>query len=270
MKSLKYFFVIFCLLSLAIFYNSCVKDYENVTKLPSIDKYRIIGQEHNRVIKLVFNELDLTENDKIGSSSYIHNRIKMAIPTEFNEYQKTNISDKFHFHKMIASGNIPTNDEFLNDICNSELLKKLIRDLVLAVSEGNQNISELNNKITEIEKIGIKNLDEADLHILLSATSIGMYSSKLWYPESLGGEEYFKEIILSNRLNTSLRGINWGKLAGHDVIGAVAGAAGALIASGGAAAVPNPLLGGMPTAGAYALVSGGFASAHSAWDDLFN
>lgn len=50
-----------------------------------------------------------------------------------------------------------------------------------------------------------------------------------------------------------------------DATGMLSGVAANIVATGGAGAIPNPALGGMPTAGAVGLITGAGASINTLW-----
>lgn len=91
-------------------------------------------------------------------------------------------------------------------------------------------------------------------------SSVAKYSTRLWYPESWGGEEGIK--YLNGEFNSlQFRGINWGKVVLSDALGIVSGATTAVVAGGGTAALP--LCGGIPCASVLGLISGATGSAYS-------
>ena len=93
---------------------------------------------------------------------------------------------------------------------------------------------------------------------------VGYHSCELWMPINLGGMGYFKllkEINFRNCNATKVYSRTWFcETFLTDMVGTVAGATSAVVATGGAAAIPNPAFGGMPTAGVIGVIQGVAAS----------
>ena len=95
-------------------------------------------------------------------------------------------------------------------------------------------------------------------------------SVELWFPTDLGGLGYNEILTLKISSNRISMRKNWfmkwvessefGTFIISDAVGAVAAVGASLVSSGGATAIPNPALGGIPTAGVVGLIYGASAS----------
>lgn len=112
------------------------------------------------------------------------------------------------------------------------------------------------------------NLSTQELIYFGAMFDVAIHSLRLWSDSEFGGENKylaFRQVIDKNcNYNVvHLRKINWGKVFGIDAVMTVAGAMTSVINSGGATAVPNPALGGIPTAGVVGVITGVAGSAVS-------
>lgn len=208
-----------------------------------IDKkqFEEIGIKHNFAVKHMLENTD-KHPTKENIVKYVYSGLKYILPEEYQIFTQYGSPIDFNYSDMIIYNRNPDFNTYLYNLGISDNLKKLLVQMSeLTLKE--LPLNELEVGLYEIEIYGYNILNEADLVVLLSATSVARYSAKFWYPESLGGEGGMK--YLSNNTLQS-RGFNWGALITVDAVGVVAGAAGALIGTGGAAALP--LCGGVPCA----------------------
>jgi len=282
------FFVVICFIN----FNSCVKAFPDSSKIVDKDLFKSIGIKHNLAVKYVFEHVDLLNINPDSVTSVTESLIKEVLPSESKIFQSSKIS----LDQIKKSINVGAKPDFKNDVSKLSISRDLknrmyiLFDLVAA----NLAIPEFESKLDNLENDAINNLDQKELSAFLPATSIARYSARLWTPVEKGGENKGLNNSLNGKNKVQLREYDfsywtfgfeyyfddidqgddpivkaqkqsispfWGELIGWDVSAGFAAAATSLIASGGLSAVPNPALGGVPTAGAIALFSGGFASA---------
>ena len=134
-----------------------------------------------------------------------------------------------------------------NDISYSE-----VYDLTCAFYE--ENLSNLNN--------------ETEQYLFELFIDVAINSAEFWMNEENGGQN---GVVDGRKINKLCQGeqdySNNNRFAWvlHDATGALAGALAAGATTGGAAFVPNPLLGGIPTAGVVGAITGAAASINSLW-----
>ncbi|MBL0111897.1 MAG: hypothetical protein IPP42_14095 [Saprospiraceae bacterium] len=121
------------------------------------------------------------------------------------------------------------------------------------------------NRIHALENESIlSNLNIGEKQIMANAFSVAKSSAQYWLPTSLGGENkyHLNKKFDFNQVGDQLemRSFSWGKLIGSDIAGMVEGATIAVASTGGAAALPNPVFGGVPTASVVGVITGAFQS----------
>ncbi len=226
-----------------------------------VDKkmFEKIGVKHNIAVQYILEKTDGTiSRENILKHGY--SQLKNVLPAEYQIFEQYGSPIDLEYTNMIIYDNEIDFDDYIRNLKISNDLKKLLIQMSELVLKE-LPINELEVGLEEIEIKGSHILNKSDLVILYTATSVAKYSANFWYPESIGGEggmKYFSKTIKSDN-TLYARGFSWGKLITVDAVGIVAGAAAALVSTGGAAAAPA--CGGIPCAGVVGLINGAFDSA---------
>jgi len=266
-----YFSRLFILAAVLGFLFSCQKesvktDEQQVLALNNdasvINPLDPVGVYHNIAVKHVLKGMNEDQITDVNSD-YILSKIEEKYPLFYAEFEALSMDTlhifggddgAYQFFDYFTSQN-NTSEQF------NQLLKKLFDEVL---NENHYDILTVRLNTIEEEAISL-GLSEIELNSLLVGTSVARHSAKLWYPEELGGEygiQYFDDegYVPTHPIIEERNGINWGSVIISDAIGGIGGALTSLINTGGATAIPNPLLGGVPTAGAVAVAAGVTAS----------
>lgn len=123
-----------------------------------------------------------------------------------------------------------------------------------------QEVASIQTSICEYYQQNKTGLSNDELVYFGTMTEVAMFSAELWQSSYFGGQGKHSEFqnVLNNLCGESvqIRSICWSCIILADATGAVSAAATSLVASGGASAIPNPLFGGIPTAGVIAVIGG--------------
>lgn len=259
---------------------ACDKQDNLDTNNRQLDRATIdrIGQMHNEALKLVLeNTIEIPPHKEMTNS--IYQLTRATLPEEYALFQAQGFKPGNAFDEMLVNNKDLDYKKFISEIKSSAGLKSSLNEL-LDILEQNLPLSEMTDLVIRIEDRALETLSQEDAVVFLSAASVARHSAKFWYSEIRGGEggiKYLKapktqsfDIIYDeygNPIDTEdpeyqLR-INPWKVVAADAIGVVATAAISVVNSGGASALPNPLFGGIPTAGIAGLIGGVAASATS-------
>lgn len=270
--------VLFTVASLIAFIFACEKDLQPLKSKQKVDvtKFNYIGKMHNEALKFVLeNTTQLPTNKEIPE--HVHRLVKEFLPRDYSIFENNRKQMSEEVELMITAQKKVDAFEYIKTLKISKELKHLLNQMMNTINQG-MPLNSLQEELSKLENSGIQTLNDGELTILLSSTSVAKYSAKFWYPASLGGEggikylkiqpkqsfgdyDYGVETDPEETLEERRIRLNWAKIIGVDAISVVGAAAMSIVESGGASAIPNPLLGGMPTAGAIGLIGGAVGSA---------
>ncbi len=178
-----------------------------------------------------------------------------------------NSTDLASFLSIYNSSNFNF-EQHISSLSFSTALTPILIGLV-NLMEGldySQQISVIQDAICNYYEQNKTGLNQDDLVYFGAMVDVATYSTELWMGSTYGGLNKYSEFqnILDNLCNGSVqyRGF-WSNIILSDAAGMLTGVAGSLVATGGGSALPNPFLGGMPTAGAVGLVVGAGANGFS-------
>lgn len=230
------------------------------------------GEMHNQLVSLMIDNWSICSTD----ADEIANEIKRIINNkgydiaedqnlDFNEFKAiVNSLDLSSLLYTLNAANFNF-EEAIDGQSFSLLLKAKMKGLVDLMEEMNYNkeVSIIQSDICNYYNQEKTGLNQDDLIYFGIMTDILIHSTGLWLASELGGQNKYIEFqsVLNNICGGAVqeRGF-WSKIILADAFGAIASAGSSLISSGGATALPNPLLGGIPTAGVIAVVGGASAS----------
>ena len=239
-------------LLILILLTSCLNEQPRQEIVFDQIQFEKVGELHNEA--LVFslkNSVKLPE--KRNQLQWIENNLQTTLSKEYDFYRRHGFKLDEELLNMLQRGNT---QEIFNRIESLELSpegKFLLQDIGHKILE-NPNINDFYLYLDRALSKARKNLNPEELVIIFSAASIAKSSMQLWYPQEKGGEGGLS--YLPHSEIAQLRGINWGKIILSDYVGIVTGATAAVVATGGAAAIPNPALGGLPPASVIGLIEG--------------
>lgn len=267
-------------------------------QLPSgLDRslFEQIGINHNLAVRYLLQNINpqAGEEERHEKMSAL---LKHILPLEYKIYEESGGPADHAYTQMVAQES-PDYIAYVNSLKLSAAMKNFLIRMIDLADEG-LPLFIFESRLHDLENSAAKTLNGTELVILLCALSVARYSARLWYPEKMGGEDAFRYLrndrvnwnAIQNDLTITLsasstvkystklsfpgdtgesniqkrRRIKWGKVILADAVGLVGGALSSMVATGGASALPNPALGGMPTASAAGLVSAATNSTASA------
>ena len=177
---------------------------------------------------------------------------------QLNEYSKINYNNR----------NYNSEVEQYMGMASSNLKLELLKLLEFVEGYNFISINEFENNLhyfINSNERSLSKLSNPEKAIMADAFSVAQNSALFWLPTQLGGYNRYYQFknfnIIPDKNQLELRKFSWGILIGSDIAGIVEGATVSLIESGGAAALPNPLFGGVPTASVVGVAVGAFQSA---------
>lgn len=233
---------------------------ETSLNVPDFDRevFEEVGVMHNKALKHALENapVDLPKNE---ARKFAHSQLKISLPEAYKAFEDAEFPVDQNFERVLVS----SNPDFISYFEENPNLSIPLKKYLIEMSEvilADLPIKEVNTQLNKLEDAAEKELTIEDLSVLFSSTSVAKYSTQFWYPESRGGEYGIKYL---GRKNLELRKINWGKVILSDAAGVVVAAAGSVATSGGLTALPNPVLGGLPTASLWGVFGGASASIQS-------
>lgn len=231
------------------------------------------GQMHNDLVMLI------TENYSICSNNIddITNEIKQILKENSQPIVESygmnfaafrTLVDTAAFSLATTSILEPVSDPIHyieNHNVLSPILKSQMIGLVKLLDEigDNTSVDKIQGEICYYYYENVGNLtNNTDIMYFGSMVDVALHSVAFWSPSSNGGNNGYYNFSNSTALlcagmandQVGFR-IDWGKVFSADAVGVIAGATRAVL-SNPALAVPNPALGGIPTAGVVGVVSG--------------
>ncbi|MCB9080985.1 MAG: hypothetical protein H6555_04660 [Lewinellaceae bacterium] len=235
---------------------SCEKSESELASI-SVASFEEIGLKHNIALRhILAKTIQKPRSEEM--ESWVMNQLSEMLPLEYQVYQQNKGEIDPTLSQALAYGTPFDHTTLIQHLQVSAALKGFLlqmSDLILADLE----IPAFERELVALQDQASAQLNQEELVILYASASVAKYSTRFWYPKSRGGESGM-DYLPENLRNGSLRGILWGKVILSDAVGTVAGAVGALATSGGAAAIPNPLTGGIPPAGIAGLIGGAASS----------
>ncbi|MBL7829826.1 MAG: hypothetical protein JNK41_02270, partial [Saprospiraceae bacterium] len=186
----------------------------------------------------------------------------------YTEFLK--VVSKINWEKQNQTLQLIKNDNysFIDSLNVSSLLKTKIHAFanLLDTIQYEQPVINLKNTVNNYYYSNLNGLSQNEIILFGSMIDVALSSIDFWSDSSVGGANklnYFRnriDQICPPIINNRWGGIKWGKVFLSDATGIIGGATRAIVASGGAAALPNPAFGGIPSAGIAGLVGGATSS----------
>ncbi len=227
------------------------------------------GNLHNQLVTLIIQNWTICSDDNEDISSEIRrileNEAQSIIESndmDFDEF--INVLDLVDLISVVQDFNTSSFDfeEYLNEFGFSSSLNGKLIGLADVINVSTGTVSEIQNSICLYYQNNKSSLNNDDLTLFGAMTDVAIHSTELWLDTSEGGQNKyfeFQQIQIQICDDESAQQRWWGEIIIADAIGTVT--AGAAAAANPLFLVPNPLLGGAPTAGALALLGGVSASA---------
>lgn len=266
---------------------SCNKDQINTQLIDKESKYKILdevdlgflnfkeGDLHNQLCKIFIDNWSICSNDTASVNAEIK-RILTSNCQSFVQTQNWNYSafldlvSKINWAKQYQTIQLIGNDNysFIDSFNVSSLLKSKIHGFagLLDTILCEQPLINLTNTVNNYYYSNLNGLSQNEIILFGSMIDVAFSSIDFWSDSSVGGSNklnYFRnriDQICPPIINKRWGGIKWGKVFLSDATGIIGGATRAIVASGGAAALPNPAFGGIPSAGIAGLVGGATSS----------
>ena len=228
------------------------------------------GAFHNQLVGLIVENWSICSKEPSAISAEMKRilinkgrNVVEANNMNFEEFKS--VLNTIDLTAVAVNSSLPL-ETYIEGLSVSRGLKSKIKDFVLFVEalDPAQSVSINQNLICNYYQQNSPELSADDLILYGAMVDVTSHSIECWVGTSTGGQNKYAEFqILLNNLcgNSFQRAWGWGKLFATDGIAMLAGAANSVIASGGTSAIPNPLFGGVPTAGVIGVVSGAAASA---------
>ncbi len=265
MKKLITTYLSMSLMIMAFF--SCMDEEKSVTtpelqtKAQSEAASYQIGQKHNELADIIINHWSIEETDPES----IKNEIDRILQTETGEFcARYGISQKA-FNNQIDPEQ--TYETIKDDIIRATYWEGLGASEVLAEkmvlfvetfgdADGSEEVSDLQAAIIDHKNHHASDLSGTELDIYLQSMDVAIHSVEFWYPVDQGGMGRYDQFGGGATAGRLEAWPGFGKIFTADVVGVAQGAIGAVVATEGAAAAPNPAFGGLPTASVVGLVMG--------------
>jgi hypothetical protein len=222
---------------------------------PLENPYDKVGEMHNEAVKYVLQNLE-----EAPASDEVYQTVINTLKGKYSEEYFENIP------------NLPNNNiyEHLRNEMKSKFSAEFFAEIesMETFMKTTPNVTQVwENVATKVNSANGTISDETERMYYYHFLSVIKYSSKLWMTTEQGGENGLSLIKFSSDNGKSgdslLRVPGW-KIFLADAAGCVAGAAGSVAATGGASAIPNPALGGLPTASLVGVIAGAGASINKA------
>lgn len=248
---------------------SCSVDTNNEIELRSNEcsfENMKFGKIHNLLLKDVILEYEFCETPSENSLiSFIKPKLNNDLlyseyGFERNKFIELVNNSQFTDLTNIMNGNFNTST-YINSInINSSVKIKILElnNLILQMDE-NSDVGEIQNFVCQYyqqQSIGLIGNDKLFFDIFCD---VAYHSCEFWLPTDKGGANYAKKLsdIITDNCESKLDlRFGWGKFFLTDAVCCVAAAATSVVDSGGLSAVPNPALGGLPTAGVVGVIGG--------------
>jgi hypothetical protein len=259
------------MISVGIFMQSCNSegDIEYTQKqIEILKESAFIGKEHNRNMQKIFDQLYIktklknTEGFRFTKDN-IFQEFKISTETVLEESVTNNLDKKYiqettkrYFsdrHPQIQTKN---NDGYYSSIIENNISKNLLNLVhnLIAISENQQlSIKEQKTKVDKLNKIAFSTLNEKELKIFLSGSSVACASFEYWHTNIsdwkmliLGGgiprlkgdynetHNPYDHWLMEGMIEADVRG---------GIESAIGGAAVGFLTSGGVFSVPDAVLG---------------------------
>ncbi|MBK8502553.1 MAG: hypothetical protein IPL46_10245 [Saprospiraceae bacterium] len=223
------------------------------------------GHIHNDLVKIIIGQVaeyprnqaeieELLGRSKQPMAKYLSSELNVPVKEIFDVMESIDLNLVIDIHT--------SNDFNIKSILeNAQLSPELTNSLTALVDLyfATEKLSVTSLDQVSMEYLKNSQLQPEDRHLLEATTNVLMASANLWLPFEQGGEGLYEQLN-RKKPNFSARYLGLYGILLADAVGVVGGAAGSVAASGGAAALPNPLLGGLPTASLVGVISGATAS----------
>ncbi|MDO9136646.1 MAG: glycine zipper family protein [Lutibacter sp.] len=227
-----------------VIFVSCEKNESQTTdlsalKLDMINKYKVVGEDHNRNLSLILQDIKEKKNTISTKEDFINvfNSSLIEVITNSNISNQYNISQSeilelanSNFQSQFNHGKSNLSDSQLNSL--SEEFRDIL-DRLIAISNNKELTITKEQKLIDYldDEAVIKLTDEKELNVYFGASSVAKYSFEYWTNNIDQWLVLIKEINLnSNKINPNsnkTEKVQYEMLdgvVGADVGGAVAGA----------------------------------------------
>ncbi len=228
------------------------------------------GKKHNELLDIILTNWSIDQNDEAS----IVKEIKRILKEHTEEFA---IANNFEYEEFIKNVDFDIESMRVVDNMSIDHLKKIGYSARLAQKtvqfynefislNGTENVAELQEAFLSHYQENVSDLSKDDQIYFGMMIDIAVHSTYFWYPKERGGMNKLAEFSGDTSQIYAKANIwpGWGRVFLADCIGAVTGGVSSVISSGGATAIPNPGLGGLPTASAVAIITGAGASAGKA------
>lgn len=267
------------IICLTIFACSCSKDNYNT---PTDSKFESIyekeqelglanfeeGQKHNELLDIIVSNWSIKETTDNQSIINEIDRILKENTEEFAdvngfEYEEFSTLTEYNKELLEVVEKLP-NQRYLVQLGFSYQLAQKVNEFYNAFInlDGVQNVEKVQAKMLSFYNRNATDLSREDQRHFGAFIDVAMSSLEFWYPRSNGGLGKLANFRKTPSIAKAWPG--WGRVILADAIGTLSVAVTSVIQSGGTSALPNPALGGLPTASALGLVGGATASAYKA------
>jgi len=260
---MKSFFFFLCLISFSWGLNPIENATYSNSKQFDIKQFEELGKKHNSAVKYILSNISSYNEETILNE--ISSKLKLVLPQEYQLFNTNGKPLDIDFFNTVRNGsNEKDLKKYLNSLSLSPQLKVLVSEMLNQISNGN-TFQKIQESISNIERDAKVKLNNNDLALFYSTSTVARYSAKFWLPTEQGGEGGIRYLNSNNGTpNEEIHARIWGRVIMVDALGVLSGAGAAVINSGGAAAIPNPAFGGLPTASVVGLWVGALASAAAA------
>ena len=229
-----------------LFFSSCEKNNNTEIDNQSIENpFEKVGIEHNILVKEIINSLEgSNKKEKIDfTNKYLSNKIETSnksksssfivnYNSEIKNYEVYNDAKKL-YQTFLNIGLKNKSDKSKNySIVSKESIQNEVNEVLDLLESDYLTLDDIINDVDKREKLVSEKFDEEDYEAIYSFYSTMRYSFTYWAPTEEGGEGGFDSFTnnYSNKSNTFSRArkINWWKVGGCDVVGALVGSRGGI------------------------------------------
>ena len=260
MRRLKIKLAVISSLILGVFFfNSCETNDNTEIDGQSIENpFEKVGIEHNNLVKEILSSLEgKNREEKINfTNKYLSDKIEtdkksrsiysvINYNSEIQDYEVYNDPKKLYQSFLsVGSKNKSFNSKSFF-IASKENIQYEVNEVLDLLESNDLTLDEIINEVDRREKLVSDKFDEEDFETIYSFYSTMRHSFTYWAPTDQGGEGGFDNFVsnYSNKSQTSakVKKINWWKVGGCDVVGALVGCRGgfwgAVIVGAGASVI---------------------------------
>lgn len=181
-----------CISSIGIYVQSCSSDESDTTEFTKdqkhlIEKYAIVGKEHNDAMAVIFNSLikdtkstnmlkgkDLAEAVKQKTVQVLQSKGYNTEIINFDIFFNTNKGQTKSAYEDYMTSTIFNNGR-------SEKFKEIVKELVRVSDDYELSIQEHKNKVSQLNKLAFSTLNDEELDYFLIGSSTACASFEYWH-----------------------------------------------------------------------------------------